>query len=207
MIAPEDALLRLQEGNARFVSGDIASGPQHYRVSREQIVADQHPYAIVIGCSDSRVPVEIVFDQGLGDLFVIRIAGNVISKTQLGSIEFAAQNFGARLVVVLGHTGCGAVTAAYAAVEGGEEQESENFRVLLDQIRPAVKRAIERDGSCAFPALIDRVGRENVRLAVDEIRSSSGIIRRLVEDEGLLVVGAEYSLATGAVAFFNQKPE
>ena len=207
MIAPEDALLRLQEGNARFVSGYIASGPQHYRVSREQIVADQHPYAIVIGCSDSRVPVEIVFDQGLGDLFVIRIAGNVISKTQLGSIEFAAQNFGARLVVVLGHTGCGAVTAAYAAVEGGEEQESENFRVLLDQIRPAVKRAIERDGSCAFPALIDRVGRENVRLAVDEIRSSSGIIRRLVDDEGLLVVGAEYSLATGAVAFFNQEPE
>ena len=207
MIAPEDALLRLQEGNARFVSGDIASGPQHYRVSREQIVADQHPYAIVIGCSDSRVPVEIVFDQGLGDLFVIRIAGNVISKTQLGSIEFAAQNFGARLVVVLGHTGCGAVTAAYAAVEGGEEQESENFRVLLDQIRPAVKRAIERDGSCAFPALIDRVGRENVRLAVDEIRNSSGIIRRLVDDEGLLVVGAEYSLATGAVAFFNQEPE
>ena len=207
MIAPEDALLRLQEGNARFVSGDIASGPQHYRVSREQIVADQHPYAIVIGCSDSRVPVEIVFDQGLGDLFVIRIAGNVISKTQLGSIEFAALNFGARLVVVLGHTGCGAVTAAYAAVEGGEEQESENFRVLLDQIRPAVKRAIERDGSCAFPALIDRVGRENVRLAVDEIRNSSGIIRRLVDDEGLLVVGAEYSLATGAVAFFNQEPE
>ena len=207
MIAPEDALQRLQEGNARFVSGDIASGPQHYRVSREQIVADQHPYAIVIGCSDSRVPVEIVFDQGLGDLFVIRIAGNVISKTQLGSIEFAAQNFGARLVVVLGHTGCGAVTAAYAAVEGGEEQESENFRVLLDQIRPAVKRAIERDGSCAFPALIDRVGRENVRLAVDEIRNSSGIIRRLIDDEGLLVVGAEYSLATGAVAFFNQEPE
>ena len=207
MIAPEDALQRLQEGNARFVSGDIASGPQHYRVSREQIVAGQHPFAIVIGCSDSRVPVEIVFDQGLGDLFVIRSAGNVISKTQLGSIEFAAQNFGARLVVVLGHTGCGAVTAAYAAVEGGEEQESENFRVLLDQIRPAVKRAIERDGSCAFPALIDRVGRENVRLAVDEIRSSSGIIRRLVDDEGLLVVGAEYSLATGAVAFFNQEPE
>jgi len=207
MIAPEDALLRLQEGNARFVSGDIASGPQHYRVSREQIVAGQDPFAIVIGCSDSRVPVEIVFDQGLGDLFVIRIAGNVISKTQLGSIEFAAQSFGARLVVVLGHTGCGAVTAAYAAVEGGEEQESENFRVLLDQIRPAVKRAVERDGSCAFPALIDRVGRENVRLAVDEIRNSSGIIRRLVEDEGLMVVGAEYSLATGAVAFFDREPD
>jgi carbonic anhydrase len=207
MIAPEDALLRLQEGNARFVSGHIASGPRHYRVSREQIVADQDPYAIVIGCSDSRVPVEIVFDQGPGDLFVIRIAGNVISKTQLGSIEYAARNLGARLVVVLGHTGCGAVMAAYAAVEGSEQQESENLRVLLDQIRPAVKRAVERDCSCAFPALIDRVGRENVRFAVDEIRNSSGIIRRLVEDEGLLVVGAEYSLATGAVAFFDHEPE
>jgi carbonic anhydrase len=99
------------------------------------------------------------------------------------------------------------VTAAYAAVEGGEEQESENFRVLLDQIRPAVKRAVERGGSCAFPALIDRVGRENVRLAVNEIRNSSGIIRRLVEHDGLLVVGAEYSLATGAVAFFDQDPD
>ena len=137
MIAAEEALLRLQEGNARFVSGEIASGPENYRYRREQIVAGQEPFAIVVGCSDSRVPVEIVFDQGLGDLFVIRIAGNVISRTQLGSIEFSAMKHGARLVVVLGHTGCGAMKAAVAAVEAGAEPESDNLRVLVDQIRPA----------------------------------------------------------------------
>ena len=199
MIAAEEALLRLQEGNARFVSGEIASGPENYRYRREQIVAGQEPFAIVVGCSDSRVPVEIVFDQGLGDLFVIRIAGNVISRTQLGSIEFSAMKHGARLVVVLGHTGCGAMKAAVAAVEAGAEPESDNLRVLVDQIRPAG----EFDGGCASGERVDRVGRENVRQAVEAIKNSSDIIRRLVEEDGLVITGAEYSLATGAVEFFD----
>ena len=203
MIAAEEALLRLQEGNARFVSGEIASGPEHYRYRREQIVLDQEPFAIVVGCSDSRVPVEIVFDQGLGDLFVIRIAGNVISRTQLGSIEFSAMKHGARLVVVLGHTGCGAMKAAVAAVEAGAEPESDNLRVLVDQIRPAVARAGEFDCGCASGELVDRVGRENVRQAVEAIKDSSDIIRQLVEEDGLVITGAEYSLATGAVEFFD----
>ncbi len=207
MIAAEEALLRLQEGNARFVSGDVDSGSQHYRVRREQIVAGQEPFAIVIGCSDSRVPVEIVFDQGLGDLFVIRIAGNVISSTQLGSIEFAALKYGTRLVVVLGHTGCGAMTAAAAAADGCEEPQSDNLRLLLGQIRPAVMRAAGREGGCAPAAHVDRVGRENVRHSVEVIRTSSGVIRRLVEEDGLLVVGAEYSLATGAVAFLDRESQ
>ena len=204
MIAPEDALQRLQEGNARFVSGDIASGSQHYRVSREQIVAAQEPFAIVVGCSDSRVPVEIVFDQGLGDLFVIRIAGNVVSKTQLGSIEFAALEYGTRLVVVLGHTGCGAMAAAAATVQGGKDPGSDNLRLLVEQVRPAVMRAVDVDGDVASAAFADRVGRENVRHSVEVIQTGSGVIRRLVEDDGLLVVGAEYSLATGSVAFFDR---
>ncbi|HSM31490.1 MAG TPA: carbonic anhydrase [Woeseiaceae bacterium] len=203
MIAAEEALLRLQEGNARFVSGEIASGPEHYRYRREQIVLDQEPFAIVVGCSDSRVPVEIVFDQGLGDLFVIRIAGNVISRTQLGSIEFSAMKHGARLVVVLGHTGCGAMKAAVAAVEAGAEPESDNLRVLVDQIRPAVARAGEFDCGCASGERVDRVGRENVRQAVEAIKDGSDIIRRLVEEDGLVITGAEYSLATGAVEFFD----
>jgi carbonic anhydrase len=203
MIVAEEALLRLREGNARFVSGDVDAGIQHYRVRREQIVAGQEPFAIVVGCSDSRVPVEIVFDQGLGDLFVIRIAGNVISKTQLGSIEFAALKYGTRLVVVLGHTGCGAMTAAAAAVQGGEDPGSENLRQLVEQIRPAVMRAVELDGDSAPDELIDRVGRENVRYSVEAIRTGSDVIRRLAEDDGLQVVGAEYSLATGAVAFLD----
>lgn len=203
MIAAEEALLRLQEGNARFVSGEIASGPEHYRYRREQIVLDQEPFAIVVGCSDSRVPVEIVFDQGLGDLFVIRIAGNVISRTQLGSIEFSAMKHGARLVVVLGHTGCGAMKAAVAAVEAGAEPESDNLRLLVDQIRPAVARASEFDCGCASGELVDRVGRENVRQAVEAIKDSSDIIRQLVEEDGLVITGAEYSLATGAVEFFD----
>lgn len=203
MIAADEALLRLREGNARFVSGDVDAGSQHYRVRREQIVAGQEPFAIVVGCSDSRVPVEIVFDQGLGDLFVIRIAGNVISKTQLGSIEFAALKYGTRLVVVLGHTGCGAMTAAAAAVQGGEDPGSDNLRQLVEQIRPAVMRAVELGGDSAPDLFVDRVGRENVHHSVEAIRTSSGVIRQLVEDDGLQVVGAEYSLATGAVAFLD----
>ncbi len=203
MIAAEEALLRLKEGNARFVSGDVASGSEHYRVRREQIVAGQEPFAIVVGCSDSRVPVEIVFDQGLGDLFVIRIAGNVISKTQLGSIEFSILKHGARLVVVLGHTGCGAISAALAAVENGAVPGSDNLRLLVDQIRPAVVRTFELERDCDAAGLVDRAGRENVRNAVEVIRTGSDIVRQFVENDGLVVVGAEYSLATGAVAFFD----
>ena len=201
MISAQDALRRLQEGNAHFVSGDVNHDAQHYRVRREQLVAGQEPFAIVVGCSDSRVPVETVFDQGLGDLFVIRIAGNVISHTQLGSIEFAATRFGARLVVVLGHTGCGAVEAAFATLQQGTEPGSENLRLLFDTIRPSVECALECAAGRDKDALLDLVGRENVRRSVDVIRNSPGILQRLVEHDGLVVAGAEYSLATGKVEF------
>lgn len=202
MISAQDAMRRLQEGNARFVSDNLDPGSGHHQVRRDQLLAGQEPFAIVVGCSDSRVPVEIVFDQGLGDLFVVRVAGNVVSKTQLGSIEFAATQFGARLVVVLGHSGCGAIQAALAAVEAGIEPGSDNLRLLIDEIRPAVRFALDGDGDHDTDALVDRAGRENVRRAADVIRSRSGIIRQLVEDDGLVVVGAQYSLATGAVDFF-----
>lgn len=202
MITASEALQRLREGNTRFVSGDIERDAEHYLVRREQLVEGQDPFAIIVGCADSRVPVEMVFDQGLGDLFVIRVAGNVVSHTQLASIEFAAETFGARLIVVLGHTGCGAMATVFAAMQSGTEPDSENLRLLVQKIRPAAERAIERADGCDAAALVDRVGRENVRQAVEAIRNEAGVLRRLADEGQLLVVGAEYSLATGFVEFF-----
>jgi carbonic anhydrase len=202
MIPAEDALQRLRDGNSRFLTGDVDQDSLCSGTRREQLREHQAPFAIIVGCSDSRVPVEVVFDQGLGDLFVIRVAGNIVSRTQLGSIEFAAGAFATRLVVVLGHTGCGAVDAALKSVQGGELPESENLRLIVEQIRPAAERAIAAGQNGSDTELVDIIGRENVRLAVDVIRNSPGIIRQLAEEEGLMVVGAEYSLETGAVEFF-----
>jgi carbonic anhydrase len=201
MIDAEDALQRLRDGNARFVAGDIDPDTRRHAARREQLAERHEPFAIILGCSDSRVPVEIVFDQSLGDLFVIRVAGNVVSTTQLGSIEFAADNLGARLVVVLGHTNCGAVDAALEAVQRGTVPESDNLRLIVDRIRPCAERELSRGGSRGRAELVDLVGQANVRSAVDTIRKTPGIIGRLTGEEGLLVVGAQYSLATGAVDF------
>jgi len=202
MIPAQEALLRLREGNARFAADEVEHAPHHYRVPRELLVAGQDPFAIVVGCSDSRVPVEIVFDQGLGELFVIRVAGNVISSTQMASIELAAVNLGVRLVVVLGHTGCGAMNAALVAVQTGKEPEPENLRLLLAKIRPSVERAVKLGSGRDSAEIAQLAGREHVRRAVEFIRSGSHCIRRLVENDGFMVVGAEYSLSTGLVEFF-----
>lgn len=201
MIAADEALQRLREGNARFVAGAAASQATDHRVRREQLADNQAPFAIIVGCSDSRVPVEAVFDQGLGDLFVIRVAGNIVSSTQLGSIEFAAVELGTRLVLVLGHTRCGAVAAALRAVQDDEEPGSAGLRRIVDMIRPAVNRAMADAGNGCRDELVDAIGREHVRHSVEAIRNGSGIIRRLIEEDGLEVVGAEYSIATGVVEF------
>ena len=201
MISAEDALQRLKEGNSRFVAGEAGPNTLSYEVRRERLIERHAPCAIIVGCSDSRVPIEIVFDQGLGDLFVIRVAGNIVSGTQLGSIELAAGVLDARLVVVLGHTGCGAVGAALKTVQSGEVPEFENLRLIVERMRPSVERAIAEERNSSQEELVDIVGRENVRSVVDVIRHSPGIIRQLVEEERLTVVGAEYSLATGAVEF------
>lgn len=202
MIPASEALQRLRDGNARFAANDAEHEPHHYRVPREMLVAGQDPLAIVVGCSDSRVPVEIVFDQGVGELFVIRVAGNVISCTQLASIEFAAVNLGARLVVVLGHTRCGAMNAALAAVQTGLEPEPENLRLLVAKIRPSVERALALGHGRDAAEIGKLAGREHVRQAIEAIRTGSETVRRLVEEDGFMVVGAEYSLATGLVDFF-----
>ena len=139
MISVTEALERLKQGNLRFISDRpnqcIQTGQQH----RASFLESQEPFAIILGCSDSRVPAELVFDQGLGDLFVIRVAGNIVAPSQVGSVEFAAERFGTRLVVVLGHSMCGAILATIEEMGRPEEVQSANLRSIVDRVRPAVE--------------------------------------------------------------------
>ncbi len=203
MIAAGEALRRLREGNLRFASdeGGVCvelSGPR-----RAELARSQHPHAIVLGCSDSRVPAEIVFDQGVGDLFVIRVAGNLVAPSLVGSAEFAAARFGTRLVVVLGHSGCGAIQATLEEVEAPTENLSPNIRTMIDRIRPAVEGLLQTKLRDDPDALMEQAVRANIRASADHLRHGSELLERLIRDDGLLVVGAEYSLETGLVDFFD----
>jgi carbonic anhydrase len=202
MISARDALERLREGNRRFVSEQHRTRrPGQSR--RDELVEGQAPFAIILGCSDSRVPAEIVFDQGLGDLFVIRVAGNVVAPSQVGSVEFAAERFGTRLVVVLGHSQCGAVVATLEQLERPRDSRSPNLRSIVDRIRPAVEELVEVGPHELTDALVQHAVRANIRASVNHLRHGSDILERLIDRDGLLVVGAEYSLATGVVGFFD----
>ena len=206
MSAASDALDRLRDGNARFVSG-VRSIDSMLSSSRlDEHVEGQAPFAVVLGCSDSRVPVEMVFDQGVGDLFVIRVAGNVVAPSQVGSVEFAAEKFGTRLVVVLGHTGCGAIRATLDALEAPDAAASRNLLSIVDRIRPAVEPLLATELRHDSTALAREAVRANVRVSADHLRHGSEILERRIADDGLLVVGAEYSLATGVVDFFDNVP-
>jgi carbonic anhydrase len=195
--APE-ALDRLMEGNRRFVAGTPSRSLRLDR-RRAELVADQRPFAAVVGCSDSRVPAEIVFDQGLGDLFVIRVAGHVIAPSQIGSVEFAAEKLGTRLVVVLGHSRCGAVQATLEALREPAATGPGNLRSIVDRIRPAVEGLLASDLRDDPEALLREAVRANVRVAADRLRHGSEVLERLIERDGLLVAGAEYSLETGEI--------
>lgn len=173
---------------------------------RSELVAGQRPFAVILGCSDSRVPVEIVFDQGLGDLFVIRVAGNVVAPSQIGSVEFAAEQFGTPLVVVLGHTGCGAVDATLDALCRPQGSTSRHLSSIVERIRPAVAGLLETDRDRDRDALARRAVRANVRVAANALRHGSEVLESLVGTGGLRIVGAEYSLETGAVDFFDGAP-
>jgi carbonic anhydrase len=201
MVSAATALDRLRTGNARFARN--ASTTRLGELNRSALSAGQAPFAIILGCSDSRVPAELVFDQGLGDLFVIRVAGNIVAPSQIGSVEFAAEKLGSRLVVVLGHTKCGAVAATLDAVINGNAADSRNIRSIIDRVRCAVE--IARDAAPAEDreGLMRQAGRANVRIACNQLRHGSDIIERLIDKEGLVVVGAEYSLDTGEVDFFD----
>ena len=200
MTTAAEVLQRLRDGNARFVAGEGMVADHEAR--RRETATDQNPFAIVLGCSDSRVPPEIVFDQGVGDLFVVRVAGNIAARSQIGSIEFAAQTFGVRLIVVLGHSRCGAIEAVVEELRKPSVLQSDNLDFVIDKLRPSVEQVMT-DGYGHDPdMLIAAVGRENVRRSMDALQQDSKIIGELVEHEDLMIVGAEYSLQTGVVEFF-----
>jgi carbonic anhydrase len=203
MIPAREALQRLQEGNRRFAANMQDREIHHSRSDPGKMATDQEPFAIILGCSDSRVPAEIVFDQGLGDLFVIRVAGNIVAPSQVGSVEFAASRFGTRLVVVLGHSRCGAVLATLEQLRQPRESQSRNLRSIVDRIRPSVEELLETELKHDLPALVEHAVRANVSVAVDHLRHGSEILEQLIQNEGLLVVGAEYSLETGEVEFLK----
>jgi len=202
MTSAQEALDRLRAGNRRFVASigrEIRIG--HPR--RLELAQEQRPFAIVLGCSDARVPAELVFDQGLGDLFVIRVAGNIVAPSQVGSVEFAASHFGTRLVVVLGHSQCGAILATLEELQQPSERQSRNLRAIVDRIRPSVEALLKTELRNDADALVRQAVRANVNASVDHLRRGSKVLEQLIQDEGLLVVGAEYSLETGVVEFFD----
>ena len=201
-----ESLERLRQGNLRFVAAEGTRDLAVEHARRQELVRDQAPFAIVLGCSDSRVPAEIVFDQGLGDLFVIRVAGNIVAPSQVGSIEFAAERFSVRLVVVLGHSQCGAVMAAVESTRRPSSNGSPNLGFIVDRIlpgvEPLVKKAVEQD-----PAqLLENAVKANISASCQQLRQGSEILERLIAESGLLVVGAEYSLESGRVEFFDGVP-
>ena len=206
MLSAIDALSRLRDGNRRFAANQATAGTLSSRARRDALVAGQEPFAIVLGCSDSRVPAELVFDQGFGDLFVIRVAGNIVAPSQVGSVEFAASRFGTRLVVVMGHSQCGAVVATMDELLGHSTSQSRNLRSIVDRVRPALEVLLaERQGEDP-EAILRAAVRANVRAAVDHLRHGSELLEQLIRNDGLLVVGAEYSLETGIVTFFEGAP-
>lgn len=205
-ISAQEALARLREGNRRFASGVRSLDALVSHTRRAELAAEQSPIAIVLGCSDSRVPAEIVFDQGLGDLFVIRVAGNIVAPSQVGSVEFAADRFGTPLVVVLGHTQCGAIQATLEVVRNST-RHSPNVRSIVNRIRPAVETLLAAGLRDDDEGLVRQAVRANVRASADHLRHGSALLEQLIQEDRLLVVGAEYSLETGEVDFFDGAPE
>ena len=203
VIHARDALDRLREGNRRFAAGETATPSLSNAARRVALVAGQEPFAIILGCSDSRVPAELVFDQGFGDLFVIRVAGNVVAPSQVGSVEFAASRYGTRLVVVMGHSQCGAVMATLEELQGSRTSQSKNLRSIVDRVRPSIEALIAVRPAVDPDTLLHEAVRANVRASVDHLRHGSELLERLVRETGLLIVGAEYSLETGIVDFFE----
>ena len=206
MIAAKEALALLRSGNQRFVSEDSSRDNFESRARRLALTAGQEPFATILGCSDSRVPVEIVFDQGLGDLFVIRVAGNIVAPSLIGSVEFAAEQFGTRLVVVLGHSSCGAVKATLQQLLSPVENQSRNLRSIVDFIRPGIQGLLTTDLRLDRERLLREAVRVNIIASVNHLRHGSQIIETLIQDAGLMVIGAEYSLETGVVDFFDELP-
>jgi carbonic anhydrase len=203
MVSAREALERLREGNRRFALNLRESDALLSQTRRAALAAGQQPFAIILGCSDSRVPAEIVFDQGLGDLFVIRVAGNIVAPSQVGSVEFAAARYDSRLVVVLGHSQCGAVVATLEELQRPTANQSRNLRAIVDRVRPSVEGLLVTDLRHDMAALVTQGVRANIRASVDHLRHGSEVLEQLIQKDGLRVVGAEYSLETGVVEFID----
>jgi carbonic anhydrase len=194
-VAPGEAISKLKEGNGRYTRGNLQH-PGQTTERRAELAESQHPFAIILSCSDSRVPPEIVFDQGLGDLFIVRVAGNVINDEGLGSIEYAVDHLGSRLIVVLGHERCGAVEAARKTI-AAKSKASGHIQSLVTAIKPAVEATANGD--------LDATIKANVKHVVGVLRSSTPTLKAKVDSGEVQVVGAYYSLDTGAVTFLNEK--
>ncbi len=203
MISAFKALDRLKQGNERFVTGEGVREIGVDHAQRMAQVVDQNPFAIVLGCSDSRVPAELVFDQGVGDLFVIRVAGNIVMPSQIGSVEFAAEKFGTKLVVVLGHSHCGAILATLEELEQPTASRSPNLRRIVDAIRPSVEDLFQASQGDHREDLVQAAVRANIQTSVDQLRHGSEILENLIREERLQIVGADYSLETGIVEFLD----
>ena len=199
MISAVDALERLREGNSRFAAGQSNIDESLSAAKRVELVGGQSPFAVVLACSDSRVPVELVFDQGLGDLFVIRVAGNIVAPSQVGSVEFAAARLGTKLVIVLGHSNCGAVEATLEELRCEQVPRSPNLRAITDRIRPAIEPMLEDRGDVPLQDAVVA----NVRHSVGRLRHGSRSLGQLTESGKLTIVGAEYSIESGRVEFLD----
>jgi carbonic anhydrase len=203
MITANEAIKRLKEGNQRFVSGVRSIDSIVKQMQRAEFVEGQAPFAIILGCSDSRVPAEIIFDQGLGDLFVIRVAGNIVAPSQVGSVEFAVEQYGTSLVVVLGHSMCGAVMATIDELEKPSQDKSSNVLSIVNRIRPVVEPLFDTELRNDSEKLLEASIHANILAAINHLTHGSQMLEQLVQQGSLRIVGAEYSLATGEVTFFE----
>jgi carbonic anhydrase len=203
MVSAREALTRLRDGNQRFASSVRGTASFLSHIPPAELPTSQEPFAIILGCSDARVPAEMVFDQGLGDLFVIRVAGNIVAPSQVGSVEFAAARFGTRLVVVLGHSRCGAILATIEELTRPTADQSRNLQAIVDRVRPSVAGLLATDLRHDPDALVREGVRANIRTSVNHLRHGSPVLEHLIHADGLLVVGAEYSLETGVVEFLD----
>ncbi len=199
----DEALQRLKEGNQKYLT-ENHSVIEIDTAKRLELAKAQEPFAIVLGCSDSRVPAELIFNQGLGELFVIRVAGNIVAPSQIGSIEFAADQFGTRLVVVLGHTRCGAIQASIDHLLTGAEHPSPNLDFIVTRIKPGIKRAVAETEGQSEEERMHAAVRANIHASVEQLRHGSEILENLIANDGLRIVGAEYDLDTGSIDFFDE---
>jgi len=203
MISAVDALELLREGNRRFVSDRVSEETLASREHRAGAATPQNPFAIILACSDSRVPTELIFDRGIGDLFVIRVAGNIVAPSQIGSIEYAAKQFGTRLVVVLGHSNCGAIIATLQELALKDSHRSPNLRAIVDRVRPAIEPILENHTDVDDHAVVGRCVRANICASVEKLQHGSLILENLVTEGDLEIVGGEYSIETGEIEFFD----